>query len=63
MKIRIDFVKEELIENIGTGSDVAFQLVACAIRLKLRQNKESNRREAVVVRIDVHQPAIPVYIF
>lgn len=59
MKIRIDFVKKELSENVGTRSDVALQLIARAIRIKFRQDKESNRREAIIVGIDVHQPAIP----
>ena len=58
MKVRIDLVKEKLTENVRTGSNVAFQMVSCAISFKLRQDKESNRREAIVIWIDVHQPAI-----
>ena len=62
MKVRIDFVKEELIKDIWTRSDVALQLVACAICLKFRQDKKGNRREAIVVGIDVHYPAIPAHL-
>ena len=60
MKVRIDVNKVELIENIGSRRDVTLQLVARAISLKLREYKESNRREAIIVWIDVHQPAISV---
>ena len=60
MKVRIDVNKIELIENIGSRRDVTLQLVARAISLELREYKESNRKEAIVVGIDVHQPAIPV---
>jgi hypothetical protein len=60
MKIRIDLVKEKLTENVGTRSEVALQIVSGAIRIKLRQDKESNRREAIVVWIDVHHPAISI---
>ena len=60
MKVRIDFIKEELTKDSGTGCDVALQLAARAISFKLRQDKESNRGEAIVVWINVHQPAVPV---
>ena len=60
MKVRIDVNEVELIENIGPRRYVALQLVACASSLKLRQYEESNRRETIVVRIDVYQPAISV---
>jgi hypothetical protein len=62
MKVGIDIIEVELIENIGSRREVTLHLVACTIGLELGQYKESNRREAIVVRIDVHQPAIPVFI-
>ena len=53
VKVRVDFVKKELVEDIGTRTDVALQLVACAISLKLGEYKECYRRETKVVGIDV----------
>ena len=61
MKVGIDVNKVELIENIGARRDVALQLIIIwAISLKVRQYEESNRREAIVVRINVRQPTISV---
>ena len=62
MKVRIDLIKEELVEDVGARRDVALQLVACAVSLKLRQYKESHRRETKIVGIDVDHPAVPVHV-
>ena len=60
MKVWINVIKEELVENVWTRTDVALQLVACAVCLKLREYKECYGREAIVVGIDVSQPTISV---
>ena len=60
MKVRVDFVKEELAEDIGSRRDIALQLVASAVSLKLRQHKEGHRRETKIVGIDVDHPAVPM---
>ena len=59
MKVRVYLIKEELIEDVGTRGDVALQLVASAVCYKVRQHKESYRRQTKVVGIDVDHPAIP----
>ena len=53
VKIRINLVKEELTEDVGTRTDVALQLVACAVSFKIRQCKECYGRKTKVVWIDV----------
>ena len=58
MQVRIDCVKEELIESVGTRRYVALYLATSAISLKVREHKECDRREAIIVGIDVCQPAI-----
>ena len=61
MKIRVDLVKEELVEDVGARRDVAFQLVAGAVSLELRQHKEGHRRETKIIGIYVDHPAVPVF--
>ena len=62
MKIGVDLVKKELVQNVRTRRDVALQLVACAVSVELGQHKESYGRETKVVGIDVRHPAVPVVV-
>lgn len=59
MKVWIDFVKKELVEDIGTGIDVALKLITITVYAKVGEHKERYRREPIIVGIDVGQPAIP----
>ena len=59
MKVRIDIVKRELTEDVGTRTDVALQLASSAVRFKFRKDEESNRGETIVVWIDVYNPTVP----
>ena len=60
VKVRVDLVKEKLVQDVRTRRYVTLQLVAYAISFKLGQHKECYRRKAKVIGIDIHQPAIPM---
>ena len=61
MKIRVDLIEIELVENVGTRRDVALQLIATAISLKVREHKVSYRRQTKVVWIDVGYPTVSAF--
>ena len=58
MKVRVDFIEEELSECEGARLEVAGELVAIT-NIKLLQDKEGHRGQAVVVGVDVRHPPIP----
>lgn len=58
VEVRIDCIKEELIESIGTRRNVALDLATTAVSLQVGKEKKCNRGEAIVVGIDVYQPTI-----
>lgn len=59
MQVWINFIKKELVEDVGTRIDVALKSIAITVSLKVREHKECNSREPIIVGIDVGQPAIP----
>ena len=59
MKVWVYLIKKELVENVWTRSDVAFQLVTGAVSFKIREYKVSYRRQSIVIGINVDYPAIP----
>ena len=59
VQVWINIVKKELVEDVGTGIDVALKLIAIAVCVKVRKHNECNGREPIIVGIDVGQPTIP----
>ena len=43
VEVRIDCIKEELIESVGTRRNVALYLATGAVRLQIRKHKKCNR--------------------
>ena len=61
VEVGIDVIKEELVEYVRTRTDVALQLVTCALCSKVRQHKECHRGETKIVGVDVNHPTVSVW--
>lgn len=59
MKVWVDIVKTKLAEYVWPGLCVALKLCPWAAAVKVTQEEKCRCREAIVVWINVSEPAIP----